>query len=284
MSLPEALAELDRQNPSLEEARARAAAALGVVKQASAPLLPNLSAGGGYFHNNTSVIITAPSGGALERIFLQPLDAWYGSAGLRVPLVVPEAWFSVAAARDAALAAAEASGATRLAVRSALVQAAWTAWAGDENRGRLGAGGRLLALPGRERGPDPEGGDGDAARRAAGRDHRHPAGERPRRRPLRAVARPPRGRGAARAPGPGRHLHAARARRRFLRPGGPLPGGPRRAPGAARLGRRGALLREAAVPPRSGGSRPPSRRRAGSRPRRCPFPPATRAAGASPSI
>jgi len=133
MSLPEALAELDRQNPSLEEARGRAAAALGVVRQAAAPLLPNLSAGGGYFHNNTSVIITAPSGGALERIYLQPLDAWYGSAGLRVPLIVPEAWFSVAAARDSALAAAEAADATRLAVRSALIQAAWTAFATTGN-------------------------------------------------------------------------------------------------------------------------------------------------------
>ena len=38
----------------------------------------------------------------------------------------------MAAARDAALAAAEASDATRLSVRMALVQAAWTAWAGDE--------------------------------------------------------------------------------------------------------------------------------------------------------
>jgi len=38
----------------------------------------------------------------------------------------------VSAARDAALAAAEASDATRLTVRAALVQAAWTAWAGDE--------------------------------------------------------------------------------------------------------------------------------------------------------
>jgi outer membrane protein TolC len=132
MSLPEALAELDRQNPSLEEARSRAAAALGVVKQVTAPLLPNLSAGGGYFHNNASVIITAPQGGALERIYIQPLDAWYGSAALRVPLIVPEAWFSVAAARDSALAAAEASNATRLTVRTALVQSAWTAWAGDE--------------------------------------------------------------------------------------------------------------------------------------------------------
>ena len=132
MTLPEALAELDRQNPTLEEAKARAAAALGVVKQAAAPLLPNLAVGGGYFHNNASVIITAPEGGALSRIYIQPLDAWQASAGLRVPLIVPEAWFSVSAARDAALAAAEASDATRLTVRAALVQAAWTAWAGDE--------------------------------------------------------------------------------------------------------------------------------------------------------
>ena len=132
MTLPEALAELDRQNPTLEEARARAAAALGVVKQASAPLLPNLVAGGGFFHNNASVIITAPQGGGLERIYIQPLDAWQASAGLRVPLIVPEAWFSVSAARDSALAAAEASDATRLTVRTALLQAAWTAWAGDE--------------------------------------------------------------------------------------------------------------------------------------------------------
>ena len=132
MTLTDALAELDRQNPTLEEARARAAAALGVVKQAASPLLPNLAVGGGYFHNNASVIIAAPTGGELSRIYIQPLDAWQASAGLRVPLIVPEAWFSVAAARDSALAAAEASDATRLAVRTALVQAAWTAWAGDE--------------------------------------------------------------------------------------------------------------------------------------------------------
>jgi outer membrane protein TolC len=132
MTLPEALAELDRQNPTLEEARARARAALGVVKQATAPLLPTLQVGGGYFYNNASVIITAPQGGAIERIYIQPLDAWQGLGAVRVPLVVPEAWFSAAAARDAALAAAESSDATRLTVRAALVQAAWTAWAGDE--------------------------------------------------------------------------------------------------------------------------------------------------------
>lgn len=132
MRLDEALAELDRQNPTLEEARARASAALGVVRQAAAPLLPNLQVGGGYFHNNASVIITAPMDGSFRQVYIQPLDAWQASAGLRVPLIVPEAWFSLSAARDSALAAAEASNATRLTVRTALVQAAWTAWAGDE--------------------------------------------------------------------------------------------------------------------------------------------------------
>ncbi|HET8733277.1 MAG TPA: TolC family protein, partial [Anaeromyxobacteraceae bacterium] len=132
MTMAEALAELDRQNPTMEEARARATAALGVVKQVAAPLLPTLQVGGGYFHNNTSVIFAAPTPGGVERIFLQPLDAWQASAGLRVPLLVPEAWAQLSSARDQALAAAEASNATRLSVRTALVQAAWSAWAGDE--------------------------------------------------------------------------------------------------------------------------------------------------------
>ncbi len=132
MTMSDALAELDRQNPSLEEARSRAKAALGVVRQVTSPLLPTLQVGGGYFHNNASVIITAPMDGGVRQVYIQPLDAWQASAGLRVPLVVPEAWFQVSAARDQALAAAEASDATRLTLRMALVQAAWTAWAGDE--------------------------------------------------------------------------------------------------------------------------------------------------------
>ncbi|MEY2667941.1 MAG: hypothetical protein RJA59_579, partial [Pseudomonadota bacterium] len=133
MSLPEALAELDRQNPTLEEARSRASAALGVVRQAAAPLLPSLSVGGGYFHNNAEAVFLRPiTPTTFEPIYIQPLDAWYGTAALRVPLIVPEAWFSLSAARDSALAAAEASNATRLTIRTALVQSAWTAWAGDE--------------------------------------------------------------------------------------------------------------------------------------------------------
>ena len=133
MSLSEALAEIDRQNPSLEEARARAAAALGVVRQAAAPLLPTLQAGGGYFHNSAEAVFLRPvTPTTFQPIYIQPLDAWQASAGLRVPLVVPDAWFSLSASRDAALAAASAADATRLSVRMALQQTAWAAWAGDE--------------------------------------------------------------------------------------------------------------------------------------------------------
>ncbi|MCX5730686.1 MAG: TolC family protein [Deltaproteobacteria bacterium] len=133
MSLPEALAEIDRQNPTLEEARARATAALGVVRQAAAPLLPTLQAGGGYFHNNAEAVFLRPTTPTtFEKVYIQPLDAWQAGGALRVPLVVPDAWFSLSASREAALAAAAASDATRLSVRMALLQTAWTAWAGDE--------------------------------------------------------------------------------------------------------------------------------------------------------
>ena len=283
MSLPEALAELDRQNPSLEEARGRAAAALGVVRQAASPLLPNLSAGGGFFHNNTSVIITAPSGGALERIYLQPLDAWYGSAGLRVPLIVPEAWFSVAAARDSALAAAEAKDATRLAVRSALVQAAWAAWAGDEI---VAASERAVA-------------SARSQADSAGRVLKAGMGT-----PLAVLQADTT---ATRRESDLVAARSERARARLAvgallgRPG-PVSISMPPAPAAATydlealfreaLDARPELRASAAVvrsfekqqsPPRSGGWLPPSRLRGVSRPRRCPSPPVTRADGASRS-
>jgi outer membrane protein TolC len=133
MSLEEALAEVDRQNPTLEEARARSAAALGVVRQAAAPLLPTLQAGGGYFHNNAEAVFLRPvTPTSFQEIFIQPLDAWQVSGALRVPLIVPDAWFSLSASRDAALAAAASADATRLSVRLALLQTAWAAWAGDQ--------------------------------------------------------------------------------------------------------------------------------------------------------
>ncbi len=132
MSLAEALAEVDRLNPSLEESRARAQAALGVVRQAAAPLLPTLQANGGYYHNNLSVIIAAPTSSGVRKVYLQPLDAWQAAGAVRVPILSMESWYQLCSARDAALAAASATDATRLAVRTAVVQSAWVAWAGDE--------------------------------------------------------------------------------------------------------------------------------------------------------
>jgi outer membrane protein TolC len=134
LPLEEALAELDRKNPTLEQARARAAEALGVVRQAAAPLLPALAARGSYVHNSAEAVFLRPTGvgTTFEKVYIQPLQAWNGGASLRVPLIVPDAWFSLSSSRDASLAAAAGADATRLTMRAALLQTAWLAWAGEE--------------------------------------------------------------------------------------------------------------------------------------------------------
>lgn len=134
LTLEEALAELDRQNPSLEQARARAREAQAIVRQAAAPLLPSLAASGGFTRNSAEAVFLRPnaSGTAFERVYIQPLEAWSAGGTLRLPLVIPEAWFSVAAAREASASATASADATRLAVRAALLQTAWAAWAGEE--------------------------------------------------------------------------------------------------------------------------------------------------------
>ena len=134
LSLEDALALLDRQNPTLEEARARAAAALGVVRQAEAPLLPTLGVSGQYFRNRNEFAITFPSipGLPTGTVYFQPLDAWNAGASLRIPLIVPEAWFALAATKDSAQAAQASADAARLDLRATLVKTAWVAWAGEE--------------------------------------------------------------------------------------------------------------------------------------------------------
>ena len=134
LTLEESLALLERQNPTLEEARARAAAALGVVRQAEAPLLPTLAVTGQYFHNRNEFLITFPpvQGLPTGTVYFQPLDAWNAGAALRVPLIVPEAWFALASTRDSALAVQASAEAARLDLRATLLRTAWVAWAGDE--------------------------------------------------------------------------------------------------------------------------------------------------------
>jgi len=134
LTLEEALAEVDRQNPSLEQARARAREALAVVRQAEAPLLPTLAASGGFTRNSSEAVFLRPTGpgGSFESVYIQPLEAWSGGGTLRLPLVIPDAWFSLAASREASRSASASADATRLTVRATLLQTAWAAWAGEE--------------------------------------------------------------------------------------------------------------------------------------------------------
>ncbi|WP_176068115.1 TolC family protein [Anaeromyxobacter diazotrophicus] len=140
LSLEDALAELEHQSPSLEQARQRREQAAGLARQALAAALPTLTASGSYVRNSDAA--TAPIGRLLSALqpgapappdlVIQPREAFGANGTLRVPLVAPSAWADVAAARSAERAAGESAEAARLELRAALVQAAWSAAAGDE--------------------------------------------------------------------------------------------------------------------------------------------------------
>jgi outer membrane protein TolC len=140
LPLADALAELDRQNLTLAQARARADEASGVTRQAASALLPTLSATGSYVRNSDQVRVSiaellglqppnAPRPGA---ILIQPLDALSANGTLRIPILVPSAWFDLAQARDAARAADASAATVRAQVREAFTQGAYTAVAAEE--------------------------------------------------------------------------------------------------------------------------------------------------------
>jgi outer membrane protein TolC len=135
LSLADALEELDRANTTLAQVRARADEAGGVTRQAWAALLPTLTAAGQYYRNRDEFVIVAPSpsGGApFRRVAIQPLEAFTGQGSARVPLVVPSAWWGVAAARDAERAAGASAEAARRDLRAAFAQAAHASRAAEE--------------------------------------------------------------------------------------------------------------------------------------------------------
>jgi len=133
LTLAEALAEADRQSPTLEQARARAEEALAIVRQAWSPLLPALGATGGFTRNSAEAVFLRPTSPTeVTKVYIQPLEAFAGGATLRLPLVVPDAWFSLAASRETARAASASADAARLTLLAAVVQTAWAAWAGEE--------------------------------------------------------------------------------------------------------------------------------------------------------
>jgi len=138
LSLAAALEELDRQNLTLAQARDRAAGANGVARQATSALIPTVTASGSYVRNRDEFVIRLPPnlgpgvgfppGGAN----IQPLAQLSGTGSVRIPLVVPTAWFDVAQARSAARGAEAGANATRLQVRTGFAQAAYGALATEE--------------------------------------------------------------------------------------------------------------------------------------------------------
>lgn len=133
--LAAALEELERANPSLASARARAEEAGAVVRQTWSSLLPTLTAQGQYYRNSDDFVIVAPGvnpGDSPRRVAIQPLEAFTGQGTARVPLVVPSAWWDVAAARDAERAAGASLDATRRNLRASFAQAAHASRAAEE--------------------------------------------------------------------------------------------------------------------------------------------------------
>ena len=262
LTLDEALAELDRQNLTLDQARSRAGGGArgGAAGRGAAPphahrrgrLLPQQRRGRGGHRR-------PPLAAASRHPPRQPPSSDPHPAARRLsarhglrprPARRPRRPGSTSRRRaDAARAADASASATRLAVAGRPVQSRLARRLGRRgDRRRLGAGGGDLARAGRSARRAVAGRHRGAARGPAGRDRGHPAGERPRPRPLRARPRPPR---RGRAPGHGRAgAHPApavapaggrrRRRRSSARRSTPRP--ELRADGA-----RGPLLREQAL-------------------------------------
>ena len=134
IALGDALAELDRANPGIEQARSRAEEAAAVVGQARAALVPSLSAQASYVRNSEDAVMRLgpPLVAEPRDVVIQPLDALGAAATLRVPLVVPHAWYDVESARGGARAASATADAARRQARAAFAQAAYGARAAEE--------------------------------------------------------------------------------------------------------------------------------------------------------
>jgi outer membrane protein TolC len=127
IALGDALAELDRANPGVAQARSRAEEAAAAVERARAALVPSLSAQASYVRNSDDARAPPP-----VDLLIQPLEVLGAAATLRVPLVVPNAWYDVQAARGGARAASASADAARLQARAAFAQAAYGARAAEE--------------------------------------------------------------------------------------------------------------------------------------------------------
>jgi len=138
LTLADALAELDHRSLALAQARSRADEASALTRQSVAALLPTLSAQATYLRNSDAAVFAipaAPGAPAGPPRVIQPLESTTVTGSARVPLVVPNAWFDLAAARDSARGAGRSADAARLALRIGFAQAAYLSAAAEETVG-----------------------------------------------------------------------------------------------------------------------------------------------------
>lgn len=147
VSVETALATLEARNPSLARAEAQADAARGSATIALSGVLPSLTAVAGYTRNNAEASLDLSelfdvlgdlaemTGGerpvAPDAVVIQPLESFNASGSLRVPLVAPGAWVSIAASRRGVEAADASLEASRSTLRATALQAFWSAGAAE---------------------------------------------------------------------------------------------------------------------------------------------------------
>lgn len=133
LSLEAALAELETGSPALAQVRGRAEATEATVAQARSALVPTLSAQASYVRNSDDARV-GPLPPPLPPVSLvvQPLELFTAAGQLRVPLVVPAAWWEVKAAQGGARASRSSADAALRDARAAFAQAAFAARAAEE--------------------------------------------------------------------------------------------------------------------------------------------------------
>jgi outer membrane protein TolC len=101
---------------------------------ATAQLVPSVSVGASYLRNSAEAKLTIPPPvvPVARQVILQPLDQLSAQGSVRVPLVVPSAWYEVRAARSGARAADAQAAAVRAQLRAGFAQAAHGARAAEE--------------------------------------------------------------------------------------------------------------------------------------------------------
>jgi outer membrane protein TolC len=129
LPLDAALAELDRQSLTIMQVRGRADEARALERQSASALLPSLSAQGTYLRNNLGAQVITPTG---NHLVIQPIESFIATGSARVAILIPNAWYDLAQARDAARAAEASAEATRLQVRTGFAQAAYASIAAEE--------------------------------------------------------------------------------------------------------------------------------------------------------